>query len=348
MVVHLNQRIGKKKEDGGLPIIRIQNLNNNESEFNYYSGEVDEKLIINEGDLLFSWSGSRGTSFGPHIWSKGKAILNQHIFKVNHYNSIIKKYFYYALKVSVKEVEENLHGGVGLVHITKGNFEQIQIPLPPLEIQEQIVAELDGYQNIITGAKQIIANWKPTINIEPTWKIEKLEKHIELISGQHIESEKYSNIEHGSPYITGPADFGDLSPIITKWTDSPKVFAKKNDILMTVKGSGIGRINLFLDDCVCISRQIMAIRPKDLETMYLYYLLFTQYDYFQKLGEGCAIPGLTRQHIENLFIPLPPLEIQQQIVERIESERTLVESAKKLIQIYEQKTKTTLAKLWED
>jgi restriction endonuclease S subunit len=52
--------------------------------------------------------------------------------------------------------------------------------------------------------------------------------------------------------------------------------------------------------------------------------------------------------LRNYNIPLPPLEIQQQIVDQIEAERTLVESAKKLIQIYEQKTKTTLTKLWEE
>ena len=72
----------QRSDSGGLPIVRIQNLNTPDSEFNYYTGEVSDSHVINEGELLFSWSGSRGTSFGAHIWNGGKAVLNQHIFKV--------------------------------------------------------------------------------------------------------------------------------------------------------------------------------------------------------------------------------------------------------------------------
>ena len=72
----------KRADSGGLPIVRIQNLNAPDSDFNYYTGEVKDRYIINQGQLLFSWSGSRGTSFGAHIWNGRKAILNQHIFKV--------------------------------------------------------------------------------------------------------------------------------------------------------------------------------------------------------------------------------------------------------------------------
>ncbi|HHD64126.1 MAG TPA: restriction endonuclease subunit M/S [Desulfobulbaceae bacterium] len=147
----------EKKENGGLPIIRIQNLNNPSAEFNYYSGEVAEKLIVNNGDLLFSWSGSRGTSFGPHIWNRNKGILNQHIFKVQFTEKYIKEFLYYMLKKIVSEVENNLHGGVGLVHITKGSLQQIQIPLPPLEVQQEIVAEIEKEQKMVEECKKLIA-----------------------------------------------------------------------------------------------------------------------------------------------------------------------------------------------
>src|SRR5690242_19196182 len=66
----------------GLPIIRIQNLNNDKAEFNFCNFRVEDKYLIDNGTLLFAWSGTPGTSFGAHIWNKGKAILNQHIFKV--------------------------------------------------------------------------------------------------------------------------------------------------------------------------------------------------------------------------------------------------------------------------
>ena len=154
----------EKIDSGGIPIVRIQNLNNPENDFNYYTGEVSDRHIINKGELLFSWSGSRGTSFGAHIWNGGRAVLNQHIFKVGYDEARATKMFLlHALNEAVVEVEENLHGGVGLVHITKGNLEKIQIPLPPLEVQKEIVAEIEGYQKSIEALKQEIAEQEQKI-----------------------------------------------------------------------------------------------------------------------------------------------------------------------------------------
>lgn len=162
----------EKKESGGLPIVRIQNLNNNNLEYNYYTGKINNQVIINNGDLLFSWSGSRGTSFGPHIWNGGKAILNQHIFKVIHKNDILRGFFYFILKDAVKEVEENLHGGVGLVHITKRNFEKIEISLPPLEIQKQIVEKIETEIALVESSRKLIEIFEQKIKekISSIWE----------------------------------------------------------------------------------------------------------------------------------------------------------------------------------
>ena len=149
---------------GGLPIVRIQNLNTPGSELNYYTGKADERHIIHNGQLLFSWSGSRGTSFGAHIWSGGKAILNQHIFKVGFDPSKAdKKYLYLALNQAVSEVEQNLHGGVGLVHITKGNLEKIRIPLPTLSQQRAISADIDAEQSLVNTNRELIQRFEGKI-----------------------------------------------------------------------------------------------------------------------------------------------------------------------------------------
>lgn len=121
----------------GLPIVRIQNLNG-VSEYNYYNGELDEKFIINDGQLLFSWSGSKGTSFGPYIWNNGKAVLNQHIFKVDLKEDVNKIYSYYALKHVTQIIEESAHGSAGLVHVTKGVLEKFKIGVPEIEEQKKI------------------------------------------------------------------------------------------------------------------------------------------------------------------------------------------------------------------
>ena len=143
-------------DSGGLPIVRIQNLNESGGNFNYYAGEVKNRHLISNRQLLFSWSGSRGTSFGAHIWNGGRAILNQHIFKVEFdQNRANKMYLYHILNRAVAEVEQNLHGGVGLVHITKGNLEGIRIPLPSLTKQKDIVSEIASEQTIVDANVEI-------------------------------------------------------------------------------------------------------------------------------------------------------------------------------------------------
>ena len=158
---------------GGLPIVRIQNLNNPGSEFNYYTGEVEERHIIHNGELLFSWSGSRGTSFGAHIWTGEKAVLNQHIFKVGfNPSNAEKQYLFFALNQAVSEVEQNLHGGVGLVHITKGNLERIRIPLPSLNQQQAISADLDAEQSLVDANRELIQRFEGKIqaSIARVWE----------------------------------------------------------------------------------------------------------------------------------------------------------------------------------
>ena len=128
----------------GLPIVRIQNLNNPFAAFNHYDGEVKEKFLIDSGDFLISWSGTPGTSFGAHIWMGGPAVLNQHIFKAILIGNVFEPHFLkLAINARLFELIEQAHGGVGLQHITKPKLEAVVLTLPPLAEQHHIVAKVD-------------------------------------------------------------------------------------------------------------------------------------------------------------------------------------------------------------
>ena len=149
----------------GLPIVRIQNLNNEDAEFNYCDFQVDDKYIINRGQLLFAWSGTPGTSFGAHIWKKGKAVLNQHIFRVEINESNVDKiYLMYLLNRNIDEYIRKAHGTAGLAHITKGKFENSIIPIAPLTVQKLIVSEIEKQfsrlDEAVAALKRIKANLK--------------------------------------------------------------------------------------------------------------------------------------------------------------------------------------------
>ncbi len=127
----------------GIPIIRIQNLNGSE-QFNYTTKQnLPDFLLIRHGNLLFSWSGNRGTSFGPFIWKRHFAgYLNQHIFKLDGFN-LNRLYFFHVLCALTRHVEEETHGIIGLVHITKPELGNTCVPVaPPLE-QAAIARFLD-------------------------------------------------------------------------------------------------------------------------------------------------------------------------------------------------------------
>ena len=135
------------------------------------------------------------------------------------------------------------------------------------------------------------------------WPNTKLRQLCQLISGQHIEAKNYNTEMRGVGYLTGPSDFGPIHPVISKWTEHPKIKAKTGDILITVKGSGVGKINLLDRNEVAISRQLMAVRVTKADPRFVHLFLSSTFDHFQSLSTGAAIPGISRDQVLGLASP---------------------------------------------
>jgi restriction endonuclease S subunit len=131
-------------EAEGLPIIRIQNLNNPNATFNRCSQEVDKRFHVNEGDVLFAWSGTPGTSFGAHIWSGSKALLNQHIYRLQFYAPVNRQFFVFAMNSRLDWLIGQAYGAAGLKHVKKGEVSALEIPFPPPSEQQEIVRILSA------------------------------------------------------------------------------------------------------------------------------------------------------------------------------------------------------------
>jgi len=119
--------------EDGLPIVRIQNLNDASSEYNYFNGDCSKKVIIDNGDVLVSWS----ATLGVFLWNKGKALLNQHIFKVVFDKAEIDRdFFIYTVSVALDKMSEHTHGST-MKHIVKSEFDRFPVAYPSMDRQKE-------------------------------------------------------------------------------------------------------------------------------------------------------------------------------------------------------------------
>ena len=152
IATYINGYAFKPEDRGekGLPIIRIQDLTGSFDNPGFYDGDYPAKVEINDGDILISWS----ASLGVYIWNRGKALLNQHIFKVVFDKAEVDKmYFVFAIQYYLKEMERKTHGAT-MKHIVKKDFDNTEIPFPKIEKQIKIAKELSTISRMIEYHRQ--------------------------------------------------------------------------------------------------------------------------------------------------------------------------------------------------
>ena len=170
----------------GLPIIRIQNLNGGKK-FDYYSGVPEQRWLVEQGQLLFAWAGTRGVSFGPTVWSGPLGVLNQHIFKIEPVEGIDRKWLYWALRHATDRIEAQAHGfKATLVHVKKSDIDRQLVAIPPKDEQHRIACMLATWDRAIEISERLLANSRkqkralmqrllsPSANTETPWRIFRL------------------------------------------------------------------------------------------------------------------------------------------------------------------------------
>ena len=320
----------------------------------YFStGAISYKYHIEDYEMVtFEKKPSRADIF-PSINDIGFAVMkktNKVVFIDDYYyDSIFStgftflrckkqvnfKYLYYLIKddlfqsIKDREAVDGIMGG-----IRKSDVLKIKIPLPPLEIQEQIVAELDNYQKIIDGAKQVVENYKPTFRIDSEWEKVNFKKVCTLEYGKALPKRDRKQGKYpvmGSNGISGYHN---------------EYLIKGPAIIVGRKGSA-GEVVWEERNCFPIDTTyyIRLNKPQNTSLKFIYFVLKSFK--LQNIKNGAGIPGLNRNDVYLKYkIPLPSLEIQQQIVNRIENEQKAINSNKELITIFENKIKDKIAEVW--
>ena len=162
------------------------------------------------------------------------------------------------------------------------------------------------------------------------WEFVRFGQVIELVSGQHLGPDEYfeSARDGAIPYLTGPADFGETYPRPTRFTHERRATSIEGDILLTVKGSGVGKTNFVNQQEFAISRQLMAIRPILVDVQFARNMLFSMSEHFQSKSIGIAIPGISREDVLDTLIGIPPLPEQHRIVAKVDQLMALCDQLK--------------------
>ena len=353
VATYINGYAFKPKDRGeeGLPIIRIQDLTGNAYDLGFYDGEYPEKIEINDGDVLISWS----ASLGVYVWNRGKALLNQHIFKVAFDKvEIDRNYFVYAVRYKLAEMGMKTHGAT-MKHIVKKDFEATQIPYPSLKKQVEIANNLDKILKIIEARKtelslldnlikaRFVEMFGNPVANDMGWDTLPLENICKAIVDCPHSTPSYTNEDTGFMCIR--------TSIVKKnkilWDDieyiSEDEFAKRiqrkkpeiGDIVYTREGAILGIAAIIDRDCnVALGQRSMLLSP-DIDKCTSEFLCVAMnsdsfLDNALRGVSGSASPHINVGDIKAFKMIMPPVELQNQFsdfVKQVDKSKVAIQAA---------------------
>lgn len=163
-----------------------------------------------------------------------------------------------------------------------------------------------------------ISDEEKPFDIPENWKWVKLGNVITLVSGTDFKPEDYNDSEIGMPYMTGASNIENDKLIINRWTPCPRNIAYEGDLLLVCKGSGFGKLVICNVSEAHIARQFMSIRPYyGVDVNYVKAVMINSFQIIKEAGKG-LIPGVDRDTVLNIPLPLPPIAEQKRIVAKQE------------------------------
>jgi type I restriction enzyme M protein len=236
-------------------------------------------------------------------------------------------------------------------------FKAIEIPFPPLEVQKEIVAEIEGCQKVIDGASAVVDNYRPHIPIDPSWPLVQLESICSIVSGGTPSRSNNAYWNGTIPWITTALiDYERIvqaKEFITQegMESSSARMIPKDTVLMAMYGQGTtrGRVAVLgIDASINQACAAFLIKDGSISSEYLFAILRASYDELRRISDnrGGNQGNLSAQILKQFPIPLPPLATQRAIVAEIEAERALVNANRELITRMEKKIQATLARVW--
>ncbi|GHT84046.1 hypothetical protein FACS1894137_06610 [Spirochaetia bacterium] len=228
---------------------------------------------------------------------------------------------------------------VGNPKLMNKEMSRITIPLPPIEVQKEIVGEIDGYQKVIDGARQVVDNWNPQIEVDPEWPMVKLGDVCENYDNKRRPVEKSERKSGKYPYYgaSGIVDYVDSyifdGEFLLISEDGANLLMRNTPIAFSISGKN------------WVNNHAHILKFADRETQKWVEFYINQIN-IELYITGMAQPKLNQSALNKIEIPFPPIEIQQEIVAKIEAEQKVVDGCRELMIGYEGKIKRVVDGVW--
>lgn len=246
--------------------------------------------------------------------------------------------------------------GAQLPRIGWSSFAELQIPLPPLEVQKEIVAEIEGYQKVINGARAVLDHYRPHIPIHPDWPMEPLAALFDTKSGTTPSRSRTDYFKEGTiPWVKtldltdGPIRSTDEKITPQALDDTHLSILPVGTVLIAMYGgfNQIGRTGVLEIEATHNQAMTALLPTPRVSPYFLNAILVASKDYWKTVANSTRKdPNITKTDVLNFKLPLPPLATQQAIVAEIEAEQALVAANRELIARFEQKVQATLTRVW--
>ena len=294
-----------------------------------------------------------GATAGQVGLLKFEASTNQAVCAILPNDIFNPKFLYYVLSSKTQDMVDLSVGGAQ-PNISQTIIKELEVPLPPLEVQEQIVNEIERYQHIVDGARNVVENYKPTFQIKSEWEVQPL-------SGVCSFEYGYTDTatDDGDTRFVRITDInrdGTLSNENLKYIslndENKKYVLNKYDLLVARIGATYGKTLIFTSDETAVFASYLIRLKLDSRVLPKYYFYFAQSDYYWRqardLVTGGGQPQFNANTIKLINLPIPPLETQHKIVKQIEDEIALIEPSKQLIEVFTKKIQDRMSEIWGD
>ena len=278
-----------------------------------------------------------------------KQVCSTGYFVLRPKQGIDHRFIFYSLFTESFSGEmESLQKGASYPAVTDGDVRAQKIPVPPLAEQQRIVGLLDeAFEDIATAkanaeknlqnARALFENHLQSVFTQrgPGWVEKRLDEACVIIMGQSPDGETYNTVGEGMPLINGPVEFSPDSfgkTVRSKFTTKPTKLCKKNDLILCVRGSTTGRMNISGFDA-CIGRGVAAIRAREYQP-WINHFINAKREEIYRLGTGATFPNISGAILGGLKLSVPALSAQKEIVSKLDA---LAAETQRLARLYEQK-----------